>query len=77
VSAAESGLLRDIQRLLPAPLEHITVQGFKATPVEPSTHKPARTIARPRHGGFFRSQRSTGQKAGHRRMRESQGRSWR
>jgi ATP-dependent RNA helicase RhlE len=31
VSASDSHLLRDIQRLLPAPLEHVAVRGFEKT----------------------------------------------
>ena len=38
VSAADSRLLRDIQRLLPAPLEHVAVPGFVATHVGRSIH---------------------------------------
>jgi ATP-dependent RNA helicase RhlE len=54
VSAADSRLLRDIQRLLPAPLEQIAVPGFQATPVDPSIPHPDRTHDRSRHTGFFR-----------------------
>jgi ATP-dependent RNA helicase RhlE len=36
VSAEDSHLLRDIQRLLPEPIERVAVEGFKAAPVEPS-----------------------------------------
>jgi ATP-dependent RNA helicase RhlE len=54
VSAADSRLLRDIQRLLPAPLEQIAVPGFQATPADPSIHEPRRAGERPRHAGFSR-----------------------
>src|SRR5262249_3549482 len=43
VSASDSRLLRDIQRLLPAPLEQVAVKGFDATYAEPSidnSHRP-------------------------------------
>jgi ATP-dependent RNA helicase RhlE len=43
VSASDSHLLRDIQRLLPAPLEQIAVQGFAAPHAAASIHKPSRT----------------------------------
>lgn len=77
VSAADSRLLRDIQRLLPAPLEHVAVQGFDAILVEPSIHKPGRTRDWPHRQGILRSQRSAGRKGGHRRAHESRAFSWR
>ena len=50
VSPSDSQLLRDIQRLLPAPLEQVAVQGFTATHAEPSIHnRPRRTHDRSRH----------------------------
>jgi ATP-dependent RNA helicase RhlE len=54
VSAADSRLLRDIQRLLPAPLEQVAVPGFNATPTDPSIHDPGRTRDRSRPAGFSR-----------------------
>src|SRR5262249_46352235 len=42
VSAADARLLRDIQRLLPAPLERVAVEGFDATPSGPSIDHPHR-----------------------------------
>jgi ATP-dependent RNA helicase RhlE len=48
VSAADSRLLRDIQRLLPAPLEQVAVQGFEAPGAGPSTFKPCRRRDRSR-----------------------------
>ena len=42
VSTSESRLLRDIQRFLPAPLEHVAVPGFDATRATPSIPKPSR-----------------------------------
>jgi ATP-dependent RNA helicase RhlE len=49
VSPSDSQLLRDIQRLLPAPLEQIAVNGFDAPPTEASVHPPPRIHERPRH----------------------------
>ena len=76
VSSGDSGLLRDIQRLLPAPLEHVVLQGdvqrFESTSVESSMHKPGRTTARPRHI----SQRNTGP-TGRRRAQKTRALSWR
>ncbi len=59
VSASESLLLRDIQRLLTAPLERVTLPGFASTdvaaPVERGSHATRRS-PRPevRHGGSSR-----------------------
>jgi ATP-dependent RNA helicase RhlE len=47
VCAADQTLLRDIQRLLPAPLEQVVVEGFE---VRPSAHSPARPQSRPSAG---------------------------
>ena len=47
VSASDAALLRDIQRLLPAPLEHVVVEGFEALdtsagrPPAPAPRAPA------------------------------------
>jgi ATP-dependent RNA helicase RhlE len=44
VSPSDSQLLRDIQRLLPAPLERVAVHGFEATHAVPAVHNtPHRT----------------------------------
>jgi len=58
VSDAESKLLRDIQRLLPAPLEQIAVQGFEAPRASasidvrhPARHWQRRQPRRPANGG--------------------------
>jgi ATP-dependent RNA helicase RhlE len=53
VSPDDSRLLRDIQRLLPAPLEYITVHGFDASPAGPSINRPRRNRNRSRHPGFL------------------------
>jgi ATP-dependent RNA helicase RhlE len=50
VSPSDSQLLRDIQRLLPAPLEQVAVQGFAAPHAEPPIdNRPRRTPDRSRH----------------------------
>jgi ATP-dependent RNA helicase RhlE len=71
VSSADSGLLRDIQRLLPAPLEQIAVEGFDATHVGPSIHAPCRTRDRSRRTGFHGSRAITPRKAGHSRAQKA------
>jgi ATP-dependent RNA helicase RhlE len=59
VSGSDSQLLRDIQRLLPAPLERVAVQGFDAVHTEePSSPHPSRTREGSRHNRFFRSPRA-------------------
>jgi ATP-dependent RNA helicase RhlE len=50
VSPSDSPLLRDIQRLLPAPLERIAVQGFEAAAAPPTpTHMPVQVRDRAQH----------------------------
>jgi ATP-dependent RNA helicase RhlE len=71
VSPSDSGLLRDIQRLLPAPLEHVPVQGFDASHAGPSVHEPGRTRHESRRTGFLNSQGIKGRKGGHRRVQQS------
>jgi len=51
VSPADAGLLRDIQRLLPAPLEQIPVKGFDATSAERSIDHSRRAHERSRRVG--------------------------
>ena len=51
VSPADRELLRDIQRLLPSPLEHVVVEGF---PVTSSPHDTLPEAGRPRQGGLNR-----------------------
>jgi ATP-dependent RNA helicase RhlE len=58
VSAADSRLLRDIQRLLPAPLEQVAVAGFVATHAGSSADDPGRPGDRPRRAGAHRFPRS-------------------
>jgi len=60
VTAADSQLLRDIQRLLPAPLEQVVVEGFTAAPVQPSIPTPGRPRSWSRDSRFPRSQRTGG-----------------
>lgn len=51
VSAEERTLLRDIQRLLPAPLEQVAVEGFEVAAGAPSRPPaPRRPHGRPSHG---------------------------
>jgi ATP-dependent RNA helicase RhlE len=66
VSAADSGLLRDIQRLLPAPLEQVAVQGFDATSAPRPMPAPRRGHDRPRRGGFHGFRQFTPRKPGRR-----------
>jgi len=65
VSASDSRLLRDIQRLLSAPLEQVAVEGFAATHAEPSIPRPGRTHAWSRDTRFRRPQRKTARKVRH------------
>jgi ATP-dependent RNA helicase RhlE len=63
VSPSDSGLLRDIQRLLPAPLEQVAVHGFDATHAAPAVHNtPPRTRDHSRHNrsAFRRPARTFG-----------------
>jgi ATP-dependent RNA helicase RhlE len=64
VAPSDSQLLRAIQRLLPAPLEHVAVQGFEATPAEPSIHEPCRTRGWSHRRGSLRSQRISERRTG-------------
>ena len=57
VSAEDSHLLRDIQRLLPEPIERVAVEGFKAAPVEPSAPKADRPRNWSRENRFGRPHR--------------------
>jgi ATP-dependent RNA helicase RhlE len=62
VSASESRLLRDIQRLLPAPLEQIAIEGFAAHSAtdhgsRTTDHGPRRSREWPRNNRFPGSQR--------------------
>jgi ATP-dependent RNA helicase RhlE len=71
VSASDSRLLRDIQRLWPAPLEQVAVKGFVATHTEPPLPKPGRTRAWSRDSRFRRLERNTAPKARHSRFYET------
>jgi ATP-dependent RNA helicase RhlE len=51
VSAPDFGLLRDIQRLLPASLEQVAIKGFDATYAGPPIDNPHRTRDRSRRVG--------------------------
>jgi ATP-dependent RNA helicase RhlE len=65
VSASDSPLLRDIQKLLPAPLEQVAVAGFDATHADLSITKPGRSRAWSRDTRFLGSRRNTGRKPRH------------
>jgi ATP-dependent RNA helicase RhlE len=76
VSPGDSHLLRDIQRLLPAPLERVAVEGFEASSAEAPIHHRSRA--------HDRSHRTGGRPPGiserrprHRRTRRSGALSWR
>jgi ATP-dependent RNA helicase RhlE len=71
VSSAESGLLRDIQRLLPTRLEQVAVQGFEATHVSPSIHNARPTRDWPRGNRFVRSHRTTERQPRHSRFQKT------
>jgi ATP-dependent RNA helicase RhlE len=64
VAPSDSQLLRAIQRVLPAPLEQVAVQGFEAAPAEPSIREPGRARGWSHRSGSLRSRRITGRKAG-------------
>jgi ATP-dependent RNA helicase RhlE len=69
VSASDSRLLRDIQRLLPVPLEHVPLEGFRPTHGEPAIGDRRQT------GGWsrdrLRSRRQPRRQIGHRRFHET------
>jgi len=65
VSACDSRLLRDIQRLLPAPFEQLAVQGFDATNAGRSIHQPRSRDRSHRAGEHTR------RKTGHSRVHKS------
>jgi ATP-dependent RNA helicase RhlE len=67
VSAADSHLLRDIQRLLPAPLEQVAVAGFDATDAGPSVAERLRPRGSVRDRRFG-SRRNTGRNPRHSRV---------
>jgi ATP-dependent RNA helicase RhlE len=66
VSAADSRLLREIQRLLPAPLQRVAVDGLDAPDAGPSIDTPHQTRDQSRRVGVGRFQR-----AAHRKFRGS------
>jgi ATP-dependent RNA helicase RhlE len=71
VSPTDSQLLRDIQRLLPAPLEHVNVQGCDTFHAGPSIDKARRMRDRSRRPDFHRLPRSREWKAGHSHIRKN------
>src|SRR5262245_33248670 len=77
VAPSDSRLVRDIQRLLPAPLERVAIQGFDAPHAEPAMHTPTRTRDGSRHTGFRRPERFTERKARRRRGPKTRAAAWR
>lgn len=71
VSASDSRLLRDIQKLLPSPLEQVAVQGFEAPHVTPPTHDPRPSYDRSRESRFVRFHRTTERTPRHRRFQKT------
>jgi ATP-dependent RNA helicase RhlE len=63
VSASDSPLLRDIQRLLPAPLEQVELERFEPMHAVPSIANPGRTRGSAHDSRFRRSQRTTDRNA--------------
>jgi ATP-dependent RNA helicase RhlE len=57
VSAADRHLLRDIQRLLPTPLEQVVVEGFETMNAPSHVRQPRPTDERSRRAGFQMSRR--------------------
>jgi ATP-dependent RNA helicase RhlE len=76
VSPADSHLLRDIQRLLPAPLERVALEGFEAAPVEASIQNRSRTRDRSHRTGG-RPSGIPDRRVRHRRVRKSGAVPWR
>jgi len=72
VSPADSQVLRDIQRLLPAPLEQVAVDGSEATSHEGSIHQRSRPAGRFDGAGVRRSRSITRRKAERGRRRTSE-----
>lgn len=66
-SASDAPLLRDIQRLLPAPLESIAVQGFDAASAARSIQPPRPGREQSRRGRFDRFEPTKPRHAAHRR----------
>jgi ATP-dependent RNA helicase RhlE len=67
VSPPESELLRDIQRLLPAPVEEVKIPGLECTLARaggdrPPVRKPAHGSNRPAPRGHFQARKPNGQK---------------
>ena len=70
VSPADRDLLRDIQRLLPAPVEHVVLEGF---PVTASSHEALPEAGR-RHQGGRNGRGSSGSRSGARQGSGGSGR---
>jgi len=72
VSAGDSRLLRDIQRLLPAPLEQVAIKGFEAQSAEPSIDAPRRFRDGSPRAGSHRFPRTAPRHVRRRRTEKSQ-----
>jgi len=70
-SPADSQLLREIQRLLSAPLEMVAVEGFDATNSERSIDESRRRRNPSHRAGFDRSQWTAPRKAGRHRVQNT------
>ena len=68
VSPADSRLLRDIQRLLPEPLEQVALEGLTANHAELANPKPGRSRDWSRENRFARSRRTPERTARHNRF---------
>jgi ATP-dependent RNA helicase RhlE len=65
VSASDTRLLRDIQRLLPAPLEQVALAGFEVTQAESTMNEPGRPRVWSRDSRFPGPRRHQQRKSGH------------
>src|SRR5262249_5521078 len=74
VSASDARLLRDIQRLLPAPLQEVAIEGFDVTSTGLSIDNPRRSRDRSHRVGVQGSQRSAQRELGVRPRLEQSGR---
>jgi ATP-dependent RNA helicase RhlE len=70
VSPPDAGLLRDIQRLVPAPLEPVVVNGFDATEAGSSMTQPHARVAS-RRRGLHNPHRSPERRGGRNRVQRS------
>jgi ATP-dependent RNA helicase RhlE len=71
VSPSDSRLLRDIERLLPEPLEQVAVEGLTGNHAELAIPKPGRSHVVSRESRFARSHRTPGRMARHGRFQRA------